>query len=68
MFGRKKRGDRFNEALKHYQNLRYTVEPAAYRGELVKIIELCQLAIQKQRGNGDAYVLLANATCWRRRG
>jgi tetratricopeptide (TPR) repeat protein len=58
------RGDPFNEAVDHYQKLRYVIlmkEPAKYQAELIEIIRLCQLGIARQRRNGDAYVLLANA-------
>jgi hypothetical protein len=62
MFGRRKRQrDPFNEALEHYRRLYSIEDPSAYREELAEIIRLCQLGIEKQRGNGDAYVLLANA-------
>lgn len=51
-----------NEALKHYRNLRnVAADPAQERLELLEIIRLCQLEIQKHRGSGDAHVLLANA-------
>jgi len=53
----------FNEAAKHYRNLRYIAadDDATERLELLEIIRLCQMEIQKNKGNGDAHVLLANA-------
>jgi hypothetical protein len=63
MFRRKRKGQRdpFNEALAHYRQLHSMDDPCAYREGLAEIVRLCQLGIQKQKGNGDAYVLLANA-------
>jgi hypothetical protein len=52
----------FNQALEHFQNLRYyesgTVQ---YVDTVLEIIRLCQIAIQDNKNDGDAHVLLANA-------
>ena len=54
---------KYNEAVNHYRNLRYLMTPEhneQYKEELLEIIRLCQIAIELDRKNGDALVLLAD--------
>ncbi len=56
------RGDPFNQAVEHYQKLRYLgSEPSRLQEELLEVIRLTQVALAKDRYNGDAMVLLAHA-------
>ncbi|MFQ6000251.1 MAG: tetratricopeptide repeat protein [Anaerolineae bacterium] len=52
----------FNEAADRYRKLRYLYgDEQRFLDELAKIIQLCQLAIDKDEKHGDSYILLANA-------
>jgi len=56
------RGDPFNQAVEHYQKLRYLgQQPRRLQEELLQVIRLTQVALAKDRHNGDAMVLLAHA-------
>jgi tetratricopeptide (TPR) repeat protein len=56
------RGDPFNEAVEHYQKLRYLGrQPRRLQDEILEVIRLTQAALAKDRRNGDAMVLLAHA-------
>lgn len=56
------RGDPFNDAVEHYQKLRYLGnQPDQAKQELLEVIRLCQAALGEQPRNGDALVLLAHA-------
>jgi len=56
------RGDPFNEAVEHYQKLRYLGrQPRRLQEEILEVIRLTQAALAKDRRNGDAMVLLAHA-------
>lgn len=58
----KSSNDYFNEADVHYKRLPPVLaDSKQLRRELVEIIRLCQLAIEKDSRNGDAYVMLAAA-------
>ena len=59
----------FNQALEHFQNLRfYEMGSPQYVNTILEIVRLCRMAIQIDRHDGDAHVLLANvyllATLW----
>ena len=57
----KKSGGEYNKALDLYRKLRqYPVKSSNYRNELLRIISLCQKAIENNDRNGDAHVLLSN--------
>lgn len=56
------KNDTFNQANKHFRNLRYyTSGSNQYINTILEIIRLCQMAIQKNKNDGDAHVLLSNA-------
>jgi hypothetical protein len=51
----------FNQALEHFQKLpHYESGTAQYVNTILEIIRLCQIAIQNNKNDGDAHVLLAN--------
>jgi tetratricopeptide (TPR) repeat protein len=52
----------FNQANEHFRNLQfYEIGSAQYINAILEIIRLCQTAIQNNKHDGDAHVLLANA-------
>jgi tetratricopeptide (TPR) repeat protein len=52
----------FNQANEHFRNLRfYESGSPQYINAILEIIRLCQMAIQSNKHDGDAHVLLANA-------
>lgn len=52
----------YNQATGHFRNLRnYPSGSAEYLNAILEIIRLCQIAIQINKFDGDAHVLLANA-------
>ena len=53
----------YNQAVSKFMNLHLhkTVNPAGYKQMLLEIIELLQETLKKDKRNGDAYVMLANA-------
>ncbi len=51
----------FNQATEYFQNLRYYESGSPqYVSTILEIIRLCQMAIQGNKNDGDAHVLLAN--------
>ena len=57
-------GTFFNHAIEHWKAHQGHVtsgDAAGQAQELLEVIRLCQLALEAQSKNGDAYVLLANA-------
>jgi len=60
LFGSMK-NDRFNQAKEQFQNLRnYESGSSEYVSTILEVIRLCQMAIQGNKNDGDAHVLLAN--------
>jgi len=56
------RNQSFNKALEHFQNLRHVESGTAqYVNTMLEIIRLCQIAIEENKNDGDAHVLLGNA-------
>ena len=52
----------FNQATEHFRNLRYYENGSPqYVNAILEIIRLCRMAIQSNKNDGDAHVLLANA-------
>lgn len=52
----------FNQATEHYRSLRhYDNGSPQYINTILEIIRLCRIAIQSNKSDGDAHVLLANA-------
>ena len=64
IFGGSSSSRYFNEANDHWKIIQ-TAGPSMngefIAGELLEVIRFCQLALDNERNNGDAYVLLANA-------
>jgi hypothetical protein len=56
------KNDPFNQANEHYQNLRnYKSGSPQYKNSILEIIRLSRMAILRNKDDGDAHVLLANA-------
>lgn len=56
------RNDSYNQALIHHKRLRYVIDrPDEYQTEALKVIQLCQIALQQNPNHGDAHVVLATA-------
>ena len=54
--------DPYNKALQHYRKLRrYPLDSAKYEKALLNVIRLCKESLRKNKRDGDAHVLLANA-------
>jgi len=52
----------FNQATEHFRNLRYYESGSPqYVNTILEIIRLSQMAIQSNKHDGDAHVLLSNA-------
>lgn len=52
----------FNQATEYYRNLRnYESGSPQYVNAILEIIRLCRMAIQSNKNDGDAHVLLSNA-------
>lgn len=61
LFGSLK-NDKFNQATERFRNLRYYESGSPqYINTILEIISLCRKAIQSNKNDGDAHVLLANA-------
>lgn len=52
--------DPYNQAVMHHKRLKHLIDcPAEYQAEALKVIQLCQIAIQQKPNHGDAHVVLA---------